>query len=156
MQTIEIRPSWRQFIIDELFSIVMTIVLFVIGGMEIPCSSVFFCAALLFCLAIIYKYFYLKLIIYRITEEQLIYEHGVFTRSRDYVELYRIVDYDEKSSFLQQILCIKTITVTSGDRSTPRLNIIGVPEQSDVVSLLRERVAYNRARMNIHEFANYV
>ena len=94
--------------------------------------------------------------IYRITEEQLIYEHGVFTRSRDFVELYRIVDYDERSSFLQQILGIKTITVTSGDRSTPRLNIIGVPEHSDLVSTLRERVSYNRKRMNIHEFANYI
>ena len=156
METIEFRPSDKQFVIDELFSIVMAIVFFVVGGMDVPCSSIFFCVALLFCIVIIYKYFYIRLTIYRITEEQLIYEHGVFTRSRDYVELYRIVDYDEKSSFLQQILGLKTITVISGDRSTPRLNIIGLPEQSDLVSTLRERVSYNRNRMNIHEFANYI
>ena len=32
--------------------------------------------------------------LYTITGEQLVYEHGVFSRSRDYIELYRIVDFD--------------------------------------------------------------
>ena len=92
---------------------------------------------------------------YTITEQQLIYEHGVFTRSRDFVELYRIVDYDERSTFMQQLMGLKTISIYSGDRSTPKLDIIGMKEKSDLVDILRERVSYNRSRMNIHEFANY-
>ena len=37
----------------------------------------------------------------------------------------------------------------------PKLLIIGIKEQTDIVTPLRERVSYNRKRMNIHEFANY-
>ena len=32
---------------------------------------------------------------------------------------------------------------------------IGIREGTDIVDCLRERVSYNRKRMNIHEFANY-
>ena len=93
---------------------------------------------------------------YTITDQQLIYEHGVFTRNRDFVELYRIVDYDERGNFLQQLMGLKTISIYSGDKSTPKLDIIKKKEKSDLVNVLRERVSYNRSRMNIHEFANYV
>ena len=68
---------------------------------------------------------------------------------------YRIVDFDEKRSFLQLILGLKTVVVHSGDRTMPKLLIIGIREQNDIVTPLRERVSYNRKRMNIHEFANY-
>ena len=37
----------------------------------------------------------------------------------------------------------------------PKLRIIGIREDAQVVECLRERVSYNRKRMNIHEFANY-
>ena len=47
------------------------------------------------------------------------------------------------------------IVVHSGDRTMPKLKIIGIREKADVVGCLRERVSYNRKRMNIHEFANY-
>jgi uncharacterized membrane protein YdbT with pleckstrin-like domain len=102
-----------------------------------------------------YSMVYLRQMEYTITGEQLVYEHGVFTRSRDYIELYRVVDFDEKRSFLQLLLGLKTIVVHSGDRTMPKLKIIGIREKADVVSCLRERVSYNRKRMNIHEFANY-
>lgn len=57
---------------------------------------------------------------------------------------------------MQQLIGLKTISIYSGDRSTPKLDIIGVKEKSDLIDVLRERVSYNRSRMNIHEFANYV
>ena len=65
------------------------------------------------------------------------------------------MDFDERRSFLQLLLGLKTIVVHSGDRTMPKLRIIGIREKADVVECLRERVSYNRQRMNIHEFANY-
>ena len=110
---------------------------------------------LLLALKVCYSLVFLRKMVYTITGEQLVYEHGVFTRSRDYIELYRVVDFDEKRSFLQLLLGLKTIVVHSGDRTMPKLKIIGIREKADVVGCLRERVSYNRKRMNIHEFANY-
>lgn len=155
-QTIYIKPDWRQFVIDQLPSIIFAVVMFIVGGMDIPFSSIFFCVALAFTFHAYYNYIYLRGMEYTITDQQLIYEHGVFTRNRDFVELYRIVDYDERGTFMQQLIGLKTISIYSGDRSTPKLDIIGVKEKSDLIDVLRERVSYNRSRMNIHEFANYV
>ena len=156
MDTVNIRPDWRQFIINELPNMVLTIIFLVIGGLDIPFSSVFFCIALALLFLLYYRLMYLRNIEYTITDQQLVYAHGIFTRSRDYIELYRIVDYDENRSLMQQIAGLKTIIVHSGDRTMPRLRIIGIREDTDLVHLLRERVAYNRSRMNIHEFANYI
>ena len=153
---VQIRPDCRQLLIDELVSILGALGLLVIGGLDsVPYHSVFFCVALALVFKVYYRYVYLKGMLYTVTGEQLVYEHGVFTRSRDYIELYRIVDFDEKRSFLQLILGLKTIIVHSGDRTLPKLRIIGIREAADVVGCLRERVSYNRKRMNIHEFANY-
>ena len=155
-EDVSIRPDWRQLLIDELLSILAAVVLLIVGGLDgVPYHSVFFCVALALSFKVYYRIVYLRTMLYTITGEQLVYEHGVFSRSRDYIELYRIVDFDEKRSFLQLILGLKTVVVHSGDRTMPKLLIIGIREQNDIVTPLRERVSYNRKRMNIHEFANY-
>ena len=155
-EEVQIRPDWRQLLIDELTSILAAIALLIIGGLDsVPYHSVFFCIALALVFKVYYKFVYLRGMHYTITGEQLVYEHGVFSRSRDYIELYRIVDFDEKRNFFQLILGLKTIVVHSGDRTMPKLRIIGIREGTEVVDCLRERVSYNRKRMNIHEFANY-
>lgn len=153
---VSLRPNWRQLLIDEGLSILGALALLIAGGLDaVPYRSVLLGVGLLLVLKVCYSLLFLKKMVYTITGEQLVYEHGVFTRSRDYIELYRVVDFDEKRNFLQLLLGLKTIIVHSGDRTMPKLKIIGVREKADVVGCLRERVSYNRKRMNIHEFANY-
>ena len=153
---VSLRPSWRQLLIDEGLSILGALALLVAGGLDgVPGHSLMLCLALALVIKVIYRLVYLRQMEYTITGEQLVYEHGVFTRSRDYIELYRVVDFDERRSFLQLLLGLKTIVVHSGDRTMPKLRIIGIREDAQVVECLRERVSYNRKRMNIHEFANY-
>ena len=151
-----LRPCLRQLLIDEGISILVSLALLVAGGLDaVPYRSVLLGLGLLLALKVCYSLVFLRKMVYTITGEQLVYEHGVFTRSRDYIELYRVVDFDEKRSFLQLLLGLKTIVVHSGDRTMPKLKIIGIREKADVVGCLRERVTYNRKRMNSHEFANY-
>ena len=153
---VSLRPSWRQLLIDELVSILGALALIVVGGLDgVPAHTLLLCLALALVVKVCYRLVYLRQMVWTITGEQLVYEHGVFSRSRDYIELYRVVDFDEKRSFLQLLLGLKTIVVHSGDRTMPKLRMIGIREAADVVGCLRERVSYNRKRMNIHEFANY-
>ena len=153
---VTLRPSLRQLLIDELVPILGALALLVAGGLDaVPGHPVCIGIALALVAKVVYSLACLRKMEYTITGEQLVYEHGVFTRSRDYIELYRVVDFDEKRSFLQLLLGLKTIVVHSGDRTMPKLKIIGIREKADVVGCLRERVSYNRKRMNIHEFANY-
>ena len=155
-EEVSLRPSWRQLLFDELGSILGALALIVIGGLDgVPAHTLLLCLGLALVVKVCYRLIYLRQMVYTITGEQLVYEHGVFSRSRDYIELYRVVDFDEKRSFLQLLLGLKTIVVHSGDRTMPKLRMVGIWEAADVVGCLRERVSYNRKRMNIHEFANY-
>ena len=144
--TLQLRPGTLQFFIDNLPLLTLDL-----------CG--YACAGLLWLsvamsLVLAYRFIYLKRMIYRITDEQLIYEHGVITRSSDYVELYRVVDFAERSNLLQQLCGLKTVSVHSGDRTTPRLDIIGMDMNNDLVSVIRGRVELNKRRKGIYEITN--
>lgn len=71
-----------------------------------------------------------------------------------YMELYRIVDFQEHQTLLQQIFGLKTVILLSMDRSTPRLELIGLPKRTNIVDILRERVEFNKQRKGIYEIVN--
>ena len=100
------------------------------------------------------RYLYLSRMRYAINEEQFQYEYGIFSIQRDYIELYRVVDYSEQRSFLQMLFGLKTVSIYSGDKTCPRLDVVGVRNQLDLISAIRERVEYNKKKRNIHEFTN--
>jgi hypothetical protein len=70
------------------------------------------------------------------------------------MELYRVVDYQQNRTFLQQLFGLKTITILSGDRNMNRLDIIGILEDENVVSEIRKRVEYNKRQKSIYEITN--
>ena len=49
---------------------------------------------------------------------------------------------------------LKTVSIYSGDRTNPRLDIYGIRERLDVVSAIRERVEYNKQRKGVYEITN--
>lgn len=154
-RTIFLQPHWLQFVILELPVILLTIATFAIAGMEgMPCTNILLCIAGFLSLSLMYKFIYLRRIECRITNDQLIMEHGVFTRSSDYLELYRIVDFNEHRSMMQQIFGLKTITIYSGDRNMPKLDIIGLNNSLDLVSILRDKVSICRKNAGVYEITN--
>lgn len=149
------RPSPKQFVVNELPLILTCIAGLVVAGMDdAPSDCLLFWASLAIGLCLVYHFFYLKLTVFHITPEQLIYEHGVFHRTRDYLELYRVVDFREDSNFLQQLFGIKTIRLYSGDRTLPCLKMSGVAVHDNLIHHIRERVNYNRKKNGIYEIAN--
>lgn len=102
----------------------------------------------------LYESVFLKKMLFIVTDEQLIIQKGVFQRTNDYVELYRIIDFKEHQNILGQILGIKEISIYSTDKTNPVIRLCGVLNQSDMVKVIRERVIYNRSKRNIHEFSN--
>ena len=152
-QTVTLRPHWMQFVINEL----PWLVLCGAGwGYWLGWYRQGWLAVLLLMLStvLLYRLTYLCRVKYRITSEQLMVEYGVFTHSQAYIELYRVVDYDEHRSFMQQLTGMKTVSIYSGDRTTPRLDIIGMDARLDIVGCIRERVEYNKQRKGIYEITN--
>lgn len=153
---ITLRPQTLQFFIDELPLLLLCPIGLVYGGMEnVPLASVATLFTILLSLILAYRFIYLKRIRYHIGSEQLTAEYGVFQRSKGYIELYRVVDFHEHQTFLQQIFGLKTVTVLSMDRTTPKLDLIGLPKRINIVDVIRERVEFNKQRKGIYEITNH-
>ena len=153
--TIQLRPRTVQFLIDNWPLLTLDLCGYACAGMDgMPFMGLLLWLSVVLSLALLYRFVYLKRMVYHITGEQLIYEHGVITRSSDYVELYRVVDFAERSNLLQQLCGVKTVSVHSGDRTTPRLDIIGMDIKKDLVLVIRGRVELNKRRKGICEITN--
>ncbi len=153
--SVTIQPSLRQywcenigFIFIFFFSIGISSYLFFLESHYALYSSIFECIILL---SLAYKYFTLKSFVWTITDEVIYQRHGVTT---DQLELYRIIDYQEVQTPLQQIFKIKSIILVSTDKTTPHLLIKGVPVHFPLMSLIRDRVEMCKSNKRIYEVTN--
>lgn len=150
-----IRPDIRQFVVNELhWLVLLTVGILCCGMEEMPFGNILKVGCLLLALYLGYGCLFLLCCRFTITGEQLIYERGVFSRKSDFIELYRVVDFKESRSFLQQLIGLKTVVVFSGDRTHPNLVIPGVHNRVPLVSIIRERVESNKQRKGIYEITN--
>lgn len=153
--TLEITPSWKQFFVNEMpLLIICSIALFAAGVDNMPYAKIIFWIGVVLLTYLSYTLLYLLRIKYIITDQQIIYIHGVVGQAKDYMELYRVIDYREHSSLQQQLAGIKTITLYSGDHSLPKFKMFGIPKRSIITEEIRKRVEYNKQRKGIYEFTN--
>ena len=152
---LSLKPRPGQFVINELPWLILCPIGILYGGMEgNPLANLVSAASLLLMLLLIYRYVYLRRIRYYIGDEQLICEHGIFHRTVNYMELYRIVDFYEHQNFMQQLLSLKSVTIFSMDKQTPRLELQGITNSKDVVSIIRAGVEFNKQRKGVYEITN--
>ena len=112
---VSLRPCMRQLLIDEGVSMLGALALLVAGGLDgVPAHTVLLCLGLALVAKVCYRLVYLRQMEYTITGEQLVYEHGVFSRSRDYIELYRVVDFEPSSCIQGTAPCRSSGSSASG------------------------------------------
>jgi uncharacterized membrane protein YdbT with pleckstrin-like domain len=86
---------------------------------------------------------------YRLTTERLITERGVFTRTTDTLELYRVRDLQFTSTFFERLCGLQTIHLLTGDTSTPSLFLESVPVAAGLPDRLRAQVEDTRQRKRV-------
>lgn len=154
-ETIRLKPAYRQAIANEFLSILAFIIAFFAAGMTEGLINMALTGVMIvLAVVILYRICYVRSMEYIITGEQLIFQHGIFVHSTEYMELYRVIDYVQMKNFMQQMLDIKTITILSGDKTLPALNIVGVPGSLSIVTEIRRRVEYNKKRRGVYEITN--
>jgi uncharacterized membrane protein YdbT with pleckstrin-like domain len=154
-RVITLRPHWTQYIISEGFLFLVSVGLFLFAGHDsITFKPPFLILGTITALLMCYGCLYLSKLQFIISSEQLIVLRGVFHRTSDYIELYRIVDFSESRDIMEQLFGLKTTSIYSGDRTNPKLDIYGIKDSLDVVSIIRERVEYNKQRKGIYEITN--
>lgn len=153
---LSLRPHWAQFTINQLHWLILCIVTFTIccytNNGILKTVSLYAGIALLLYLA--YQVVYLARMQYIVTNDQIIFLHGVISHSTDYMELYRVIDYQQRRSLMQQLTGLKTVVIFSGDRNTPIMQLVGMKEKDDVVKEIRIRVEYNKEMKHIYEITN--
>ena len=90
---------------------------------------------------------------YEITDQRLILRRGLFIKSIDEIELYRIKDVRVDYSLISQITDIGTITLTSTDRTTGDASFVlrDIPAARTRREGLRKLVDRARQQRGVHE-----
>lgn len=156
----KVRPDYRQFLAETfgwlvLFCIAIALSPFLVRGecgMAVNLANAALSISLIvFLLA---KYIVIRSVCWIVDEETLCTKKGVFAKRTDYIELYRVVDYTEKQTFLQSFFGVKTITIISTDKTDAILDIYGVPNRLDLIRHIRKKVEISKRNKHIYEITN--
>lgn len=86
---------------------------------------------------------------YELTTERLRMRSGVFNKKLDELELYRVRDSKVEQPFWQRLFGLGTITIVSGDATTPTLVIPAIKDAEQVREHLRNSVEAQRGRHHV-------
>ena len=155
-ESLVLRPHRMQFVLDELPAPAVRRAGGTYGGLEdMPSPIAGVAGFLCLSLVLLYRFLYLCRIRYRIGSEQLVCERGLLVRKVDYMELYRVVDFQEHQSLMQQLCGLKTVRIFSTGRNTPWLDLRGLRRNDDILLLSGSCVEYIIRKKGIYEITNH-
>jgi uncharacterized membrane protein YdbT with pleckstrin-like domain len=82
---------------------------------------------------------------YRVTSQRIVIDRGIFSKTLDQVDLYRINDFVVERPFSQRLLGTGNIRMQTFDKSTPVVELVAL--RTDVVQLYETiRAAVEKAK----------
>ena len=101
-------------------------------------------------IAAIYRYIFIRRVIYLVTQEYIRVSKGIFFKQIDTVELFRVKDYIITEPFLLQVFKLMDLHLKTTDPENPVIWLRGIP-QSNVIDIIRDRVLETRQHNRIVE-----
>lgn len=98
----------------------------------------------------IYKVLYFYSHKYEFENNQLIITKGVFSKTVDYIEFYRVKDYQKYQSFWMRLFQVMTIKIVTSDKISKVLDIKGV-RSSNILKDLRPGINQSRLSNRVFE-----
>ena len=77
---------------------------------------------------------------YRISNYRIDYEKGLLGKTIETLELWHVDDIEFHQSFFDRIMGVGQITVFSNDKTTPKLELKGLPNPRPLFESLKQRV----------------
>ena len=77
---------------------------------------------------------------YRLSEDRIFRETGLFNLKEEEVLLYRVRDLELRRSLFQRIFGVGTVCVHSSDKTTPHLDLLNIKNPREVKELLHRQV----------------
>jgi uncharacterized membrane protein YdbT with pleckstrin-like domain len=142
----EVKP---EKIYATLFLIPPIFIAFIIAFSGVYFNAVYPILLSLFFVALgLYKYFLIISSTFYLLDQQLIIQRGVFTKTVNYLELYRIKDILVEQPFWMKALRIMNITLLSFDKEESLLILKGI-KISDLPQSIRNHVQECRQRNKV-------
>lgn len=86
---------------------------------------------------------------YRLSEDRLFCEVGLFNLKIEEILLYRVRDLSLKMNLFQRIFGVGTICVDSSDKSTPHLDLVNVKSPRETKEMIHQAVEEAKVRNRI-------
>lgn len=97
------------------------------------------------------RYLQTKCKIYELTTERLKITQGVFSKSTDTLELYRVKDIETRQPFLYRLVGVENIQISTTDVSTPFVFVEAIPKHVGFADKLRNQVEAVRMQKGVRE-----
>lgn len=88
-------------------------------------------------------------VFYRLTNQRLIHERGVLSRTTDRIEAIEITDVNFQQSFIDRLFGVGQIKITSNDASNPEFWLVGIENVREVFTLIDKVRRAERLRRSV-------
>jgi uncharacterized membrane protein YdbT with pleckstrin-like domain len=97
------------------------------------------------------RYLQTKSKTYELTNERLKITEGVFSKTTDTLELYRVKDLETRQPFLYRMVRVENVQLNTSDSSSPSVFIEAVPSAVMLADKIRTEVEAIRAQKGVRE-----
>ena len=143
-----LRPALSFAILKNINLIILTIMILILS-VFINVHEIAF-ASIVPAILLIYRIMYWRMVKYEISSSQIKYTRGVFQINIDFLEMYRIKDFDQRQSLVMRLLSIMHIHLMTSDITHPVLELKGIPK-SNIADVLRKLVLKSRKENRVYE-----
>lgn len=153
-QEIVFRPKLIYFISKNLFQIIFLVVILLLSNRihNHYAMMVFGVLSMLIMLFLMGRYISWMLFTkWTVTENKIIIEKGVLLKTTNETNLFRVIDFEEKQSILQNIFNNTNLMIYSSDKTDPKLILFGIKKDEKLFDIIKERVSKQREINHIHE-----
>src|SRR5215470_245039 len=97
------------------------------------------------------RYLQTKCKVFELTTQRFKITSGVFTKTTETLELYRVKDIETRQPFLSRLVGIENVQMTTSDASSPLVLVDAVPSSIGFADKLRNQVETIRQQKRVRE-----
>lgn len=87
----------------------------------------------------------------KVSNQRLIEENGIFSKTTNELELFRVKDIVFEQPFLMRLVGLSTIILITSDKTSPRVSLAGIKGGKNLKEDLRKIVEIERERKKVYE-----
>lgn len=147
-----LKPSFKYFILNNWYvPFIIGLLIYFKSYFNIYISFFAILISIILLLKTLYNLFFFMSIKFTITNEMIISEYGFFRKTIDYMELYRVFDYQIKQTVFENLFGLMSVFIIGRDVTNPSLKIFGINFDVLLIPKIRSLVEHSKRENNIYE-----